>query len=150
MTIHVRCLIALMVAVGLEGSLHAVGIKGTANLTISGPGLAQSLTVTDPPALALSNVFAGAFIGAPATRPDAAWPRYTVAFDVQTLDGLKTAAYVVTYSKNRWTGEGFIYLPGRGEKAYRRNVSTILRNGQDGRWHHASEAWCKAINERLP
>jgi hypothetical protein len=27
---------------------------------------------------------------------------------------------------------GFVYLPGRGEERYRLNVSTILREGQEG------------------
>jgi hypothetical protein len=63
---------------------------------------------------------------------------------------VKPAAYVVTYSKNRWTGEGFIYLPGRSEDAYRRNISTIIRDGQDGHWHHASQAWSAAIGARVP
>jgi hypothetical protein len=149
MTMGARSLVAVVVAVGLEGSTHAALPKETVKLTISGPGLSQSLEVTDPPVLALSNVFSGAFISTPATEPDAAWPRYAVAFDIQTLEQVRLA-YVVSYSRNRWTGEGFVYLPGRGEDWYRLNVSTILRDGQDGKWHHASEAWSRAIDAHLP
>jgi hypothetical protein len=144
-----RCLVALVVAVGLEGLLHAALPKETVKLTISGPGLPQSIEVTDPFALALASVFSGEFIGTPATEPDPSWPRYAVAFDVQTLDRVKMA-YVVSYSRSRWTGEGFIYLPGRGENWYRLNISTIIRDGQDGRWHHAPAAWSHAINAHLP
>jgi hypothetical protein len=100
--------------------------------------------------LALSNVFDGTFIGDATPPPDAAWPRYIVTFDIQTLDGVKPAAYVVTYSRNRWTGEGFIYLPGPGDDRYRRNIGTVLRQGQDGKWHRPSAAWGDAINARLP
>jgi len=32
------------------------------------------------------------------------------------------------------------------EPSYRRNVSTILRDGQDGYWHHASEEWSAVIS----
>jgi hypothetical protein len=138
-----------VVAVGLESSPYAVGTKETARLTVSGAGLPTSIEITEPSVLALSSVYEGAFIGAEATAPDVAWPRYSVAFDIQTNDGVKEAAYRITYSKNRWTGEGFIYLPGPGDDWYRRNISTILRDGQDGKWHRASPAWCEAINARL-
>jgi hypothetical protein len=62
----------------------------------------------------------------------------------------RLAAYVVVYSKDRWTGEAFIYLPGRADDSYRRNISTILRGGQDGHWYHASQAWSTAMNAHLP
>ena len=117
-------------------------------LTISGPGLTQPIVVIDPQILTLSNVYAGTFIGTLASEPDKASLRYTVTFDVQTRDGVKKGAYVVTYSKNRWTGEGFVYLPGRGDESYRRNIGTILRDGQDGRWHQASEAWSRWVCNR--
>lgn len=145
--------IALMVAVGLEVSPHAVspqvGIKQTVKLAITGSQLQQSIEITDQAVLALSFVFGGTFIGAPATEPDPAWPRYTVTFDVQTLDGVKTAAYVVEYCADSRKGGGFIYLPGPDDDHYRRNISTILRDGQDGRWFRASAAWSAAINSRL-
>ena len=143
-------LLALIIALGPQALSPAVGIKETAKLTISGPGLDPSLEITDRPVLALSGVFGGTFIGTPATEPDAAWPRYVITFDIQTGQGVKLAAYVVYYTKNRWTSEGFLYLPGRGENWYRNNISTILRDGQDGKWHHASDAWARAINALLP
>src|SRR3954469_7627707 len=89
-------------------------IKETVRLTLTGPGLARPLESTDRRIMALSNVFAGAFIGAPASEPDASWSRYAVSFDIQTHDGVKSAAYMLDFVKNRWTGEGFIRLPGRG------------------------------------
>ena len=58
--------------------------------------------------------------------------------------------YSVTYVKNPTTGEGFIYLPGRGEEGWRRNVMTILRDGQDGKWHRAAGDWSRAISSQLP
>jgi hypothetical protein len=72
-----------------------------------------------------------------------------VSFDVQTGDDVKPAAHVVYYSANRWTADGFIYLLGQGGEWYRGNISTILRDGQDGRWHHASEGCGAAISARL-
>jgi hypothetical protein len=149
MAIGTRSVIALAIVTCLAGSPLAVGIKETARLTILGSGLQRPIEITDPAVLTLSNVFVGTFIGGPAPEPDAAWVRYRVAFDVQTLDGVKAAAYVIYYCANSGTGEGFIYLPGQGDESYRRNISTILRDGRDGRWHQASEAWSAALNARL-
>ena len=143
-------LVALVVVVGLGASLPAAGVKETVKLTVSGAGLSQAIEITDRSLLDLSNVFAGTFIGAAAPAPDAASPRFAVAFDIQARDGVREAAYVLTYSKDRWTGEGYIYLPGPRDNWYRRNIGTILRDGQDGTWHRASPAWGDAINKLLP
>ena len=124
-------------------------IKETVRLTVSGSAIAQPLEIKDRRLLALSNVFAGSFIGAPAGEPDPVWPRYTVTFDIQTGNGVRTPGYTIDYVKSRWTGEGFIYLPGRGTDRYRINIFTILRDGMDGAWHRASDAWSAAINSYL-
>jgi hypothetical protein len=146
-----RILVVVLAAAVLQSLTFAAGIKETARLTISGPGLWQPLEVTDENALALSNVFAGTFIGEPAaTPPDSELPRYDIVFDIQTAEGVKTAAYTVLYCKNRWTGDAFVYVPGYGDDGYRRNISTILREGQDGRWHRAARPWSQAINPHLP
>jgi len=143
-------LVALLVALGTVASPQAVGIKETAKLTVSGPGFPRPLEIVDPAVLALSNVFSGTFIGGAATEPDRSWPRYTVVFDVQHRNGVEAAAYVVHYVRDAATGRGFIYLPGRGDPRYRRNIHTILRTDQDGTWRHASPAWSQAIAARLP
>ena len=150
MVSRTRSLVALAVTFALGVAPHAVGIKETAKITISSTVLAQPIAITDPRVLDLSNVFAGAFIGEQVARPDVAGPHYTIVFDIQTLNGVKTAAYVVGYRRNRWTGERFIYLPGRGNASYWRNASTILRNGDDSSWHRAAEAWRAVIDSYLP
>jgi hypothetical protein len=128
-------------------SALAVDVKETARLTVVGPQ--QSFVITDLPLLALSNVFMGSFIGDPSPEPNSEWPRYTIIFDVQTLDGIKERAYVVQYCVSPSTWEGFVYLPGRGEDSYRRNVSTIIRDDQDGKWHRASGPWSAALNTHI-
>jgi len=79
--------------------------------------------------LARSHVFSGKFLGPIAPTPDATFTRYTLTFDIQTFAGVKQAAYVVQYCVSDITGEGFVYLPGRGEPSHRRNISTIIRDG---------------------
>ena len=146
-----RILVVFLAAAAVQHITFAVGIKETARLTISGPGLSQPLEVTDEHALALSNVFAGTFIGEPAVNPpDAELPRYSIVFDVQAAEGVRAAAYTVLYCKDRWTGDAFVYVPGYGDDAYRRNIGTILREGQEGRWHRAARPWSQTINPHLP
>ena len=138
-----------VVTVVLVGAVEAE-IKSTTKLTIAPGGVADRLTeVTDPRVLTLSHVFAGNFLGEQADAPSPSLPRHTISFDIQTLEGVKTAAYVVQYCVDETNGQAFVYLPGQGEPSYRRNVSTILRRGQDGHWHHASAEWSKAIEPYL-
>jgi hypothetical protein len=144
-----RVLGALALTLAMHAALAAAP-KQTSKLTVSLSGQQIAIEITEPSVLALSNVFEGAFIADESTPPDHAWPRYTVVFDVQTLNGVKESAYTVEFSRNPDTGESFVYLPGYGDAPYRRNISTILRTSQDGRWHHASEAWSLAIVPRLP
>jgi hypothetical protein len=139
-------LLALMITVPLSLSAVAPEIKSTTRITISAEDLVQPIEITDDAVLALSHVFAGQFIDQLAPAPDFTLPRYTLTFDIQTLQGVKEAAYVVVYSVDAATGEGFVYLPGPGEPSYRRNISTILRDGHDGYWHRASDEWSAAIN----
>jgi hypothetical protein len=141
-----NALLALIVTAPLSLSAVSPEIKSTTRITVSADDLAQPIEITDEAVLALSHVFAGQFIDQLAPAPDVTLPRYTLTFDIQTLQGVKEAAYVVVYSVDDTTGEGFVYLPGRGEPSYRRNVSTILRDGQDGYWHRASEEWSAVIN----
>lgn len=145
-----RTIIATLGAIIFAAVLtRAAEIKATTKISIAIAGTdAPAREVTDPNFLAMSNVFAGRFIGAPADVPNTL-TLYTVTFDIQSLDGVKAAAYVVRYGVDG-TGQAFIYLPGRGEDWYQRNVSTILRKGQDGHWHRASAEWSEAIQPYLP
>ena len=127
----------------------AAEIKSTTKLTVIAPGASQLVEITDAAVLRLSHVYAGQFIGAEATTPDAMLTRYTITFDIQTLDGVKTGAYAVQYCLDDATGDGFIYLPGRGDPQWRRNISTILREEQDGTWRRASDEWSAAIKTYL-
>jgi hypothetical protein len=143
-------LLAVLAVTVVSVSAVEAEIKSTTKLTVSSVSVPGRLTaITDPRVLVLSNVFAGNFIGEAADTPNRALARYTLSFDIQTREGVKTEAYVVHYGVDRSTGQAFVYLPGRGEPSYRRNVSTILREGQDGRWHRASTEWSQALAPHL-
>ena len=145
-----RTILATLVAIIFAAGLTAAAeIKSTTKLQITVPGAeSRSRDITDPRVLALSHVYIGAFIGQPVEVPNYQ-TIYNVTFDIQTLEGIKAAAYVVQYAVDA-NGQAFVYLPGRGEPAHRRNIATILRNGQDGRWHRASAEWSSAIQPYLP
>jgi hypothetical protein len=50
--------------------------------------------------------------------------------------------YVVYYAYNPSTGDGFVYLPGRGGEFAQLNTSHIYRGqGYEGRWFRAARAW---------
>lgn len=148
MTRFGACCCAIAIAVlAFERPAFTAGIKETTRLVIDGPALPGTIEITDPQVLALSNVYQGAFIGSRAeTPPDPDWPRYHVTFDIQTLDGVKPAAYVVHYSANPATGEGFIR---EGVVDRHRNAGTIFRTFRDTGWHRTSNAWSSALNARL-
>ncbi len=140
-----RTLAILTLVVALADGLAAKG--PTTRLVILGPGLSRPVETTDPKALA--NVWAGRFIAEPAPEPDHALPRYLVTFYVQAPRETPRAMYAVTYVRDPQSGSGFVYLPGRGEEGWAMNVRTILRDGQDGRWHHAAAGWSDAVASAL-
>jgi hypothetical protein len=117
-------------------------------VSVTGPTLPHSIEITSGQALAI--IWAEDFLGAPAVEPDKTLPTYTVSFFAERAEKKVELVYVVTLVLDRRTDEGFIYLPGRGEDGYRLNTGSILRNGQDGKWHHAPNEWCKAITDALP
>lgn len=143
-----QILFVLTIAQALHGSVPAVGIKETANLVVSGPGLRGEITITDPAATA-ANVFSGNFIGAPSNEPDKTWPRFAVSFYVNTRERGVAMLYAVRYVPEVRTGGGFVYIPVRGDPEYDRNIGTIMRR-EEGGWHRAPPAWARALNARIP
>ncbi len=115
----------------------------TVRITISGGALTSPIEVTDSRILDSSNVWAGEFLDRSARspkEPPRGLRRYEVSFYVKLGGDGVTKMYVLYYSPNPATHPGLIYLPGKGEPWYSRNVRTILR-GSEGQWHYASPAW---------
>jgi hypothetical protein len=124
----------------------------TVKLAISGPGLQEELTVTDPDAIAAS-VYGGEFIelhkgAVPAPSPDL--PRYTVQFYVEPPHREVRMMYVVEYVWDSAANRALLRLPGPGDDWYGLNASTILRSGANGKWFNASNRWGQAIRRALP
>src|SRR5580704_14259929 len=119
----------------------------TVKLIVSGGSLVHPIDITSGTALNV-NIWDGDFIGSPAPEPDKSLPRYTVSFFTYTPRPV-SLRYVVYLTLDRQTGEGFVYLPGPGDEWYRQNIGTIMRDGQDGKWHHATTQWSRAIAQAV-
>jgi hypothetical protein len=152
-----RLLLAVLaLTVASAPSLIARGNAVTIRLDITGGRLTQPLSITERALLDLSGVYPGKFLGEITNAVDPTWSRYAVTFvsapQIPTAslppDSRKT--YVAVYTRNPATDEGFVYLPGRGEDGYRINISMMIRDGHDGRWHRAHPEWATLLNSYLP
>jgi hypothetical protein len=138
--------------VGLFLLVAPLAAKGpTVKLTVTGASLTHPVDITSGKALD-ANIWAGDFLGAPASEPEASLPRYTVSFFAappRQPVAVMAVMYVVQLALDTRSGEGFVYLPGEGDSDYRTNIHTILRDGQDGKWHRATPQWSGAIAQAL-
>lgn len=144
-----------VIAIAFVSVAHLAAKGPTVQLVITGGALARPIAVTDASTLSDSNVFGGTFLESIAdpNTIDPAWPKYVVSFFVELPAWMNQGVqkkYVVYYARHPKTGEGFVYLPAPGEEWYGLNVSTILRDGLEGNWLHASKGWAKALNTHLP
>jgi len=144
--------------------------KGTTTkVTIAGAGLPTPIEINDLKILENFNVWSGpgtrvngvegreGFIvdwasGAVSDRPDAL-REFEVSFYVRYAnrrfeDQTDQLAYVVFYSVDPTTGQGYVYLPGRGHAHYVLNTRAILR-GREGKWFRATAAWQRAFENAL-
>lgn len=119
----------------------------TVKLAVSGPGIPQTIEITEREAIAPS-VWGNAFFDVakgPLAAPDAALPRYVVKFYVQPPQGgaveMKYALYLVLDTA---TERALVYLPAPSDELYRLNTA-MRRNGQEGKWYAAAEKWGRAV-----
>jgi hypothetical protein len=136
--------------------------KGTTTkILISGAALQSPIEITDPEILKNFNVWSGpgtfvngvegreGFIvdwaaGVVTERPSglrdfelAFYVRYANRPFSEQADQL---AYIVSYSVDPKTGQGYVYLPGKADERYRLNTKAIYR-GREGNWFRATPAW---------
>jgi hypothetical protein len=58
--------------------------------------------------------------------------------------------YVVSYAYDTTSGQGYVYLPGRGDLRHARNVSAIYRGSRwEGHWYRATPAWQSLVTPLL-
>lgn len=155
--------LGLLVLTSLTPVVFAKG--NTSKITIKSADLQNPIEITDPDILKNFNVWAGAgtFMGGAEANDGfivdwAAGPvrdrpsglrDYEVSFYVRNVkrplgEQADELAYVVTYETDPGIGQGFVYLPGKGDERYRLNARAIYR-GREGNWFRASAAWQDAV-----
>jgi hypothetical protein len=115
----------------------------TYKLVVEGGGLNQPLEITDQRLLDLSNVWTGIFVDS-SRDPVPEAPRgvgpYEISFYVKFGNDIRKK-YVVYYHPRSSSQSGYIYLPGSGDTFQYLNWGSIVRRGDDGKWHYALPAW---------
>jgi hypothetical protein len=127
-----------------------VGAKGkTVKLVVSGGGLRQPIEISGKEIL-FANPWGDAFVSPwiAVSEPASSGRRYEVSFYEEMGTNDVRVKYVVDYVPGV-PGHGAIHLPGRGDPRYRANVSTIIRDGQDGKWFPASDEWERVVGSRI-
>jgi hypothetical protein len=144
--------------------------QGTTNkIRIASADLQQPIEIRDPEVLKNFNVWSGrgtftndvegneGFIvdwssGAVTDRPNrlqtfelSFYVRYAHRPFPEQTDQL---AYIVSYAVDPATGQGYVYLPGESDEAYRLNTRAIYR-GCEGHWFRANAAWQTAFRNAV-
>jgi hypothetical protein len=115
--------------------------KGPADkITISGPGLAMPIEITDRATLNRFSPWSDEFFdlntGTLAEEPETN-SLYEVQFYLKDSAGELVVRYGFLYAPGE---PGYIYFPGKDNEGYQRNVGLMIRD-QDGGWVYASQAW---------
>ena len=144
-----RPLLFAAIALASVCAAESLGAKGqTVKLMVSGGGLRQSIEISGKDVW-FANPWDGAFVRAwKSVPPPAGSPRYDVSFYEELRPRDVRMMYVVEYARSA-DGRGAIHLPGHGDSRYRQNISTIMRDGQDGQWFPASDEWERVVGSRL-
>jgi hypothetical protein len=154
-------LVALAVAspsVWAKGDMIRIEIRGDALLkavAITDPKIQNFHVWTGPGVNDVAVEDAEGFIAnwknGAVPRPPARVPRYEISWyagchqQANCRSTQPSLVYVVVYARDRSSGEGFVYLPGKGEPSYDLNVRSIYR-GVEGRWFRTTESWDRFVD----
>lgn len=145
-----RTSVPLIVTTALLIAPVWLSAKGdTVRIVIKGKPLAAPIEITDRAAVTRFDIWSG-----PGTSRNAAhglivdWsrgianpPKDLRTFEISFVTTRrKRSTYVVRYAIDPSTNEGYVYLPGKTDAAYRDNVWLIYR-GIEGNWFYAWSEW---------
>ena len=141
-----------IVSIALACAMFTASItaKGkTVKLVVSGGGLTSPVEISGED-VAFANPWSDAFVSSwsAVSEPALNARHFEVSFYEQMATADVRVKYLVDYVPGA-PGRGVIHLPGRGDPRYRANVSTIVRDGQDGKWFPASSEWERVVGSRL-
>ena len=145
------CVVGLLLLIAIPVSLLAKG--KTVRITINGADLKSPIEVTDPKILVNFNVWAGPGTSSndgkglivdwsqgTVSSPPKGLPLYEVFFYADFGNQEEKQVYVVSYEYDPSAKHGYVYLPGKDDKWWRLNVSSIFR-GVEGNWFSAWSSW---------
>ena len=168
MKFALRAAVTVMVA-GFSAGLAGKG--STSRISISGDNLATSIEIRDVAVVNRFQIWTGpgmrscdgagrcvegteGFIvdwsaGAVPARPSGL-SQFQVSFFVEDerlpgQPGRERLAYVVLYEYDPAGSQGFVYLPGKGDRWHELNEGSIYRGGLEGHWFRANRAWQDAV-----
>lgn len=144
-----RVRIALIASAIVALALPAFAKRDLQKVTISGPGLAKPVVITDENILHLSSPWEGRFAiwsAQPVEGPGAHGRIYEVT--LYTPHSVPPI-YQFYYAPGQLGQPSVIYLPGSGEPWYARNARVIHRGNQAGRWHAVAPEWEAQVKRAL-
>lgn len=147
------------------------GKGSTAKIVIRGEALAAPLEIADPD-VADFHVWAGPGVHVNGIEQTEGfiinWQKGVVTdlpmgvekYEVQFYVGCRSdeagcrdsrpvLGYVVTYAYDPSSKEGFIYLPGRSDEAFRYNSGMWHGHGYEGHWLRATPQWESFVRPRI-
>jgi hypothetical protein len=152
-----RLLTVLLTCLALGGPAQLFAKGATVKAVIKGFDLKAPIEVTDTHLLAPFNLWAGPGTEStvPGFNPNS--PSFIVDLSYGSISNIPDAlstyevsfyaklpterlAYVVYYMYDSVARHGYVYLPGRADKFYRLNTSTIY-HGVEGHWFRAWSEW---------
>jgi len=156
----IASVLAFLVLVSIPTPLFAKG--EIVKVTIKGADLKNLMEITDLKVLGDANVDVWAGPGVRVNGKEQTegfiidWPQGVVAELPRGLQHYEVSfyakseevrlVYVVSYDYNPSTEQGFIYLPGKGEKWFNLNCGTICHGDAfEGNWFRATKAWENAV-----
>ncbi len=117
--------------------------KGLADkITISGPGLANPVEITDPQILSHFSPWEDGYFDAPKGALPTG-PKTDRIYQVFIYSKDNNNQLQVRYAFQYVPGQpGYVYLPGKNDPWYEVNIGTILRGSTfEGHWFYASKEW---------
>ena len=156
-------LVAMCVAspsLGAKGDMLRIEIRGatvTGSVAITDPKIQNFHVWTGPGVNDVAVEDAEGFIAnwknGAVPDPAARVPRYELSWYASCHQGSNcrsaqpSLVYVVVYARDPSSGHGFVYLPGRGERAYDLNVRSIYRGPDvEGHWFRTTESWDRFVD----
>jgi hypothetical protein len=156
----VLCMPACLVAKGPTTRVTVTSVRDGRVATLSDPLVLAQFTVWDGP---------GTFSGPTGQQIESTegfivdWPagpviarpggleRFEVDFFVRHRGvGPEELAYVVLYERDVKSGDGFVYLPGKADRQFPRNVQSISRGARyEGQWFRATREWQQVVGKSL-